>query len=178
MTEINPAADVAPDHPDEARQEASQDQAELKKSLEEANDRALRLHAELDNVRKRARRELEEERRFANLHLLRDLLPVVDNLARAVEAGETTRDVEKLLEGVKLVAQQLDEVLARYHCRRISTLGQPFDPNLHEAIAQQPSQEYSEPTVLNEARAGFTLHDRVIRPSQVVVSAPPESPSS
>lgn len=136
----------------------------------EANDRALRAHAELENFRKRARRDADDERKYANLPLLRDLLPVVDNIARALEAGEKTQDAGKLLEGVRLVSQQLDNVFGQYQCKRIPALGEPFDPNLHQAIAQQPSGEHPAGTVLLEAQAGYQMHDRVLRPSQVIVS--------
>jgi molecular chaperone GrpE len=154
-------------------QDESRERDELRRTAAEANDRVLRIQAEMENFRKRTRREMEEERRFASLSLLRDLLPVNDNLARAIEAGEKTHDAEKLIEGIKLVAQQLDEALAKHGCKRIPALGQPFDPNHHEALTQQPSPDHQEPTVLTEVRAGFTLHDRVIRPAQVIVSAIP-----
>jgi molecular chaperone GrpE len=146
------------------------DDQSLAELLADANDRCLRLQAELENIRKRARRELDDERRYANLPLLRDLLPVADNLARAIDSGEKSHDVERLLEGVKMVAQQLEAVFAKHHCKRIEAVGLPFDPHQHEAIAQQPSGDHPPHTVLAEAQSGFQLHDRVIRPSQVIVS--------
>jgi molecular chaperone GrpE len=147
-----------------------EDQVEkLRADLAEANDRALRAHAELENYRKRVRRDMEEERKYADLPLLRDLLPVVDNLVRALEAGEKTHDAGKLLAGVRLVAQQLENVFSQHHCRRIEALGQHFDPHLHQAIAQQPSDQ-PPGTVLVDAQPGYQLHERVLRPSQVIVS--------
>jgi molecular chaperone GrpE len=143
---------------------------QLRAEAAEANDRALRAHAELENFRKRARRDADDERKYANLPLLRDLLPVLDNLTRALEAGEKTHDAGTLIEGVKLVSQQLDNVLGNYQCKRIPALGQPFDPNVHQAIAQQPSADQPPGTVLLEAQSGYQLHDRVLRPSQVIVS--------
>lgn len=143
---------------------------QLRAEAAEANDRALRAHAELENFRKRARRDADDERKYANLPLLRDLLPVLDNLTRALEAGEKTHDAGKLIEGVKLVSQQLDNVFGNYQCKRIPALGQPFDPNVHQAIAQQPSADQPPGTVLLEAQSGYQLHDRVLRPSQVIVS--------
>lgn len=147
----------------------------LRQELEAAKDRALRSQAELENYRKRMRREMEDERRYAQLPLLRDLLPVIDNIGRALQAAGNTPDGTGLLEGVKLVAQQLDGVLTRHHCTRIDALHQPFDPHLHAAILQQPSTEHPAGTVLNVAQEGYQLHDRVVRPAQVIVStAPPE----
>ena len=145
----------------------------LRQELEAAKDRALRAQAELENYRKRARREMEEERRYAQLPLLKDLLPVIDNIGRALQAAEKSPDGAGLLDGVKLVAQQLDGVLTRHHCTRIDARHQPFDPHLHEAILQQPSGDYPPGTVLNVTQEGYQLHDRVVRPAQVIVSAAP-----
>lgn len=146
----------------------------LRQELDAAKDRALRAQAELDNYRKRARREMEDERRYAQLPLLRDLLPVIDNIGRALQAAEKSPDGAGLLDGVKLVAQQLEGVLARHHCTRIAALHQPFDPHLHEAILQQPSGDYPSGTVLQVTQEGYQLHDRVVRPAQVIVSAAPD----
>ena len=142
----------------------------LRAELEEARDRALRCQAELENYRKRATRELQEKLRYANLPLMRDLLPVLDNMHRAIEAAEKTHDDAGLLEGVKMVAQQLEDALGRHHCVRIEALNEPFDPNLHEAISQHRSDEHPDNTVTLVAQTGFQLHDRVVRPSQVIVS--------
>ncbi|HEV3025116.1 MAG TPA: nucleotide exchange factor GrpE [Pirellulales bacterium] len=158
--------------PDPSREVTAEDEAErLRQELEEARERLLRAQADLENLRKRTRRELEEERRFANLPLLTDLLPVIDNVGRAIQAAEKAAEGGALLEGVKLVAQQLDSVLTRHHCKRIAALGGPFDPHLHQAIVQQPSAEHPAGTVLVVAQEGYQLHDRVLRPAQVVVSS-------
>jgi len=141
--------------------------------LAEAKDRALRAQAELENFRKRAHREMGEERRYANIHLMRELFPVIDNIDRAIEAAEKSSEASGLLEGVKMVAEQLQSVLARHHCLPIDAEGQPFDPNLHEAISQHPSDEHPENTVLLVTQKGYQLHDRVARPSQVVVTSKP-----
>jgi molecular chaperone GrpE len=143
---------------------------QLKAELAEAQDRALRSLAEMENFRRRTRRELEDERRYASVPLLRDLLPVFDNINRAIAAAEKTQDAASLLEGFKMVRQQLDEVLQRHQCREIPALGEPFDPNRHEAISAQPSAEHAPNTVLHVVQPGFQIHDRVIRPSQVIVS--------
>jgi molecular chaperone GrpE len=147
----------------------------LRAELHAANDRALRMQAELDNYRKRAARELQEERRYANLPLMRDLVPVLDNLDRAIGAAEKQPDGASLLEGVKLVARQFEEVLGRHHCVRIQAHNEPFDPHLHEAVSQQPSDEHPAGTVLLVTQAGYQLHDRVVRPSQVIVSGEDKS---
>ncbi len=146
---------------------------QLRTDLEGAKDRVLRSQAELENYRKRAAREIDEHRRYANLPLLSDLLPVLDNIERAVAAADKSHDAASLLEGIKMVLQQFDGVLQRYHCLRIDALHKPFNPHLHEALSQQPSQEYPAHTVLFVVRPGFELFDRVVRPSQVIVSTAP-----
>ena len=159
---------------------------ELENQVQEANQRALRTQAELENYRKRAQRELADERRYAVVPLVRDLLPVVDNLERAIEAADTqarsasegnaaskTTDLSHLLDGIKMVVNQLEAVLKQHQCVRIETVGAPFDPNYHQAIAQEPSQEYPAGTITRAAQAGYKLHDRVIRPAQVFVSTGP-----
>jgi molecular chaperone GrpE len=146
----------------------------LRADLEDASDRVLRAQAELDNYRKRARRELEDERRYAAIPLLRDFLPVLDNIRRAIEAAEKSPHAEGLLDGVKLVAQSLESVLAKHDCKRIDALGKPFDPAFHEAISQLPSAEYPPNTVVLVAQEGYLLHDRVVRPAQVIVSTRPD----
>ena len=154
---------------------------DLQGQLQEANDRVLRSQAELENSRKRMRREMDEQRKFAVFPLLSDLLPVVDNLGRAVQSANESPDAESLLAGVEMVATQLAAILEQHKCQKIAAAGEPFDPNLHEAIGQQPSPECPEGHVAHVALEGYCLHDRVIRPSQVLVSTgtpgPPEETS-
>jgi len=152
---------------------ADQKVADLEQQVREANDRALRSHAELENYRKRSQRELVDERRYAIIPFARDLLTVVDNLERAIEAAQKSPDGSVLLDGVKLVADQLESVLQAHQCVRIETVGTPFDPNFHQAIAQEPSDEHAAGTITRATQAGYKLHDRVIRPAQVFVSTGP-----
>jgi molecular chaperone GrpE len=165
------------DEPDDAKPQAAAKTPELQSGEEKlraelaaAKDRELRVHAELENVRKRAARELDERLRYANIGLLRDLLPVIDNIERAIEAAEKKADATALLEGFKMVDQQLADVLKQHHCTRIEALHIPFDPNVHHAVMQQPSEEHPANTVLMVTQNGYQLHDRVVRPSQVIVS--------
>ena len=152
--------------------------ADLEAQLQDANERALRSHAELENFRKRSQRELADERRYAVVPLVRDLLPVVDNLERAIAAAEKAEGGSALLSGVQLVATQLAAILKAHQCVRIEAVGAPFDPNFHEAIGQEPSDEHPAGTVSRAFQAGYKLHDRVIRPAQVFVSTGPANPSS
>lgn len=142
----------------------------LQGECREANERALRAQAELENFRKRSRREMEEERRYSALPLIRDLLSVMDNLDRALEAAEKNQHAAGLVEGVKMVVTQFMAYLEQHGCRRIPAVGLPFDPHQHEAIAQEASAEHAAGVVTRIARHGYLLHDRVVRPSQVLVS--------
>ena len=153
--------------------EADRAVAELQEpaALEEAEQRILRLQAELENYRKRTQRAMEEERRYASLPLLRDLLAVWDNLQRAIEAAEQHENATSLLDGVKMVAEQFSGVLKQHHCEPIEADGRPFDPNLHEAIAQYPSDDHEPGHVSQVTQVGYHLHDRVIRPAQVIVAS-------
>ena len=146
----------------------------LRADLDDASDRVLRAQAELENYRKRARRELEEERRYAAVPLLRDLLPVLDDMYRAIDAAEKSPQAGGMLDGVKLVANSLTAALAKHDCKRIEALGEPFDPAFHEAISQQPSADHPPGTVVLVAKEGYLLHDRVVRAAQVIVSTSPQ----
>lgn len=138
--------------------------------LLDANNRALRAQADLENYRKRMQREREQESRYVLMPLLRDILPVFDNIQRAIEAAEKNEESTSLLEGFKLVAQQLQSTLAQHGCHPILALGKTFDPNLHEAVSQTASDKYKAGQIVMETATGYQLHDRVVRPSQVIVS--------
>ncbi len=156
---------------DAAFSDAADDTIEkLESQLAEAVDRELKAQAELENFRKRIYRETEQTVKYASLPLIRDLLEVLDNLTRATDAASNSPDASGLLDGVKMVQQQMIAVFAKHHCKPIPGLGSPFDPNVHQAIAQSPSDDYESGRVMLEASTGYSLHDRVIRPSHVIVS--------
>jgi molecular chaperone GrpE len=172
-----PDSELLDDDTDDGPREESSDTVvsftELQAELHEAQDRALRAQAELENYRKRARRDIEEERRYANLPLIGDLLSVLDNLDRAMESADQLPSSEGLLAGVSMVAKQFRGVLEQYNCQRIPDLGETFDPNLHEAAGQEATDEFAAGAVSRVLRTGYRLQDRVIRPSQVMISAGP-----
>src|SRR3990172_12973395 len=156
-------SDAPADGNDEAFAEALSDTDQLAAELAAANDRALRLQAEMQNLRNRTSREIAEERRYAALPVLRDLLPVVDNIDRAIEAAEKAGEAENLLAGFRLVKQQLETILSRHQCESIKAEGQPFDPHFHEAILHQPSADVPADHVVMVTQPGYKLHDRVVR---------------
>ena len=155
-------------------EKAADERRTIRDELDESKDRVLRLAAELENYRKRVARQREEEQRYANMQLIRDLLPVLDNMQRAIEAAEKTDGGGGLLQGFQMVARQLREMLKQHNCEEIEAIDQPFDPHLHEAVTQQVSDEHPANTVLAVVQAGYRLYDRVVRPSQVIVSKPSE----
>lgn len=145
----------------------------LKQKLAEAEKQILLAHADLENFRKRTRKEMQDQIRYASVPLISELLEALDNLERAIGVARSdtdSRNSQGLLEGVTMVAEQLQNILQQHGCQRIEAQGQPFDPNHHQAVQLVPSDEHEPNTVIQEVRPGFRLHDRVIRPSQVLVS--------
>jgi molecular chaperone GrpE len=137
-------------------------------------DQFLRQVAELENFKKRLAREKGEAIRFANESLIKDLLPVLDNLERAIEHARDGGNGKPLLEGIEMVLKAFLEVLAKHGVTQISAIGEPFDPEKHEAIAQVESEEHQPNTVVTEHHRGYYLLDRLLRPSLVSVSKEPE----
>jgi molecular chaperone GrpE len=152
---------------------AKAESADAAEELAAADERLLRLQAEMQNLRNRTSREIADERRYAALPILRDLLPVLDNIDRAIEAAEKAGESENLLAGFRLVKQQLESVLVRHQCEPIKAEGEPFDPHFHEAILHQPSGDVPANQVVMVTQPGYKLHDRVVRPAQVIVSSGP-----
>ncbi len=145
----------------------------LEQQVAEFRDRELKAQAELENFRKRLLRDTEQQIKYALVPFVRDLLEVVDNLNRATDAATASGSTDSLVSGVKLVQSQLATVLGKYDCRPIASVGQTFDPYHHQAISQMPSAEHAAGIVTHETSVGYILHDRVIRPSMVIVSTGP-----
>ncbi len=136
-----------------------------------AEAEVLRGRAEMENFRKRMQRDSDQQLKFANVPIVRDLLDVIDNLNRALESARGDESNAKaLIEGVQMVSQQFTDVLAKHGCKAIDAVGTDFDPNIHQAIAQMPSPQFAAGKVAQQLALGFMLHDRVIRPAQVIVS--------
>lgn len=136
-------------------------------------DQHLRLRAEFDNYRKRITRENERTRKRAAEGLLSDLLPVLDNLERALQFKEEASS--GLVDGVQMVHDQIAELVARHGIKPIAAIGEKFDPQFHEAIAQVPSDDVPKDNVAEEFQRGYILNDQVLRPSKVTVSTGPET---
>ncbi len=147
---------------------------ETSERLKETHERLLRTSADFDNFKKRALKEKEDTRKFGSESLLKDFLPVADNLERALDHAEQ-HDPKQVLEGVRLVQKMLESQLARHGVTSFSAVGLAFDPTLHEALMQQESDSPPN-TVLSEMARGYKLHDRLVRPAAVVVSKAREQP--
>ena len=126
-----------------------------------------RLAADFENYKKRSRRESEEARQFANEKLLRDLLPLVDNLARALEHANAE---DPIVQGIQMVSTQFTDILGQYGVERVSGVGAAFNPTHHEAMGRVPTADAEPDTIVQEYEAGYTLHGRLLRPSKVVIA--------
>ena len=144
---------------------------EAQEAIAELNERIVRLTADFDNFRKRAQREKDEARQFANQGLLEKLLPVLDNFEMALTA---VKDADpSVRDGVQMILDQLLGVLKESGVEPVDAMGQPFDPNLHEALSQEETSEVEEGTVVQQVQRGYKLNDRLVRPARVVVAKAP-----
>lgn len=172
------AEESAETQTEESAQLAAADELQkLRREADDAQDRALRTQAELENFRRRTQREVDDIRRYQSLPVIRDLLPGLDNLRRAVTAAEQSGDLQNLLDGIRMVTQQFEDVLKTHSAEPIRPEGQTFDPNLHEALSQVPSAEHPPMTVMQVVETGYKIHDRVVRPAKVIVTCAPPAPA-
>jgi molecular chaperone GrpE len=147
--------------------------AGLQERLKEADDKYLRLAAEFDNFRKRTARQFEELSQAGRIHVITQLLGVLDNFQRALEAAANTSNHDSLLEGMQLVYKSFYDILSREGLEPIEAVGKPFDPNLHDALMQLESDEYAEGTVVREMVKGYKFGDKILRHARVAVSKSP-----
>lgn len=168
-----PSENPAPADLDAIGRRVAELEDELAAAREEArqnHDRWVRERADLENQRKRAARERLEATRYGNEMLIRDLLPVVDNLERAVQAAEEGGNRKPLVEGVLLVLKAFHDILERHGVERVAAHGTPFDPTHHEAVEHVESRDHAPNLVIAEHQPGYRLHDRLLRPALVTVS--------
>ena len=149
------------------------------KEAVETYDRLLRASAEFDNYKKRSSREMEEFRKFANQSLIKEMLSVVDNLELAMNSSNGSKAIDKdLLQGLEMTHKEILKVFEKFNVKPIDAKGQPFDPTFHEAVMQEETNDSPKNTVINELQRGYMIHDRLLRPSMVVVAKPKESNDS
>ena len=159
--------------------------AELKTQLESSQkeakenyDRLLRISADFENYKKRSARELDDFRRFANESLIKALLPVIDNLERALDSASNNQHSNSLVEGVQLTLSEVFKIFEKFNVKQIESLEKPFDPGFHQAVMQQEADTYPDKTILKELQKGYLMHDKLIRPAMVVVSRKKGLPES
>ena len=175
---------VLPAAPDEEKPASTKELDPLAEAKAEAvrlKDSLMRTAADFDNFRKRSRREIEDARRSGREELLKELLPVFDNLERAVQSAGRATDIKGMADGVAMVLRQFIDTLARAGITRVPTTGTTFDPQVHEAIQQIETDEHSPGMVVAEVQPGWMQGDRLVRAALVVVSKPkveepPEEP--
>jgi molecular chaperone GrpE len=165
-TEAVPRGNAATVDPQNQEESLTQ----LQGDLERFRDLALRSQADFENFRKRASREKDDARKYANADFLERLIPIIDNFELGLSAAKSSGEGAAILMGMEMVAKQLNDFLVQSGVEPIPAEGQKFDPNLHEAVAQEASGTVPEGQILRQIRKGFKLRDRLLRPSTVVVS--------
>ncbi|MGQ9655864.1 MAG: nucleotide exchange factor GrpE [Thermodesulfobacteriota bacterium] len=143
---------------------------QLKGEVEQLRDKWMRAVADLENFKKRSAREREDYCKYASEELLREMLPVVDNLERALNHAGDHEKEEALTEGIQMTLRQFLSVMEKFGVARIQALHEPFDPSRHEAVMQVESADHQPNTVVQELERGYLLHDRLLRPAKVAVS--------
>lgn len=156
--------------------EAPSELALVTAERDKLKDQLLRTMADFDNFRKRARRDAEDALRRGREDSLRDVLPIVDNLERAVEASRGATDVAAVISGIEMVLRSFDDVAGRMGVTRVEAAGERFDPTLHDAIQQVESAEHPPGTVLTVVVSGYRIGERLLRPAMVVVAKAPSAP--
>ncbi len=149
------------------------DLEELKKKAEERDEyynKWLKVHAEYDNTRKRIEKEKTDHMKFANEGIISQLFPIVDNFDMALAAMETAKDKEAVMDGIKLVQKEFHRILDENGAEKIKTVGEKFDPYVHEAVSAVETDEHPDGMILEEVRAGYTLNKRLLRPAKVRVA--------
>ena len=147
------------------------DLLDAKNELTEQKDKFVRLQAETDNFRKRLSREKEEFSQYANERLFKELLPIFDNFERAL--GDPSNDIKSLKEGLEMILKQFSSFLEKERVEPIEAIGEKFDPMIHEVLTSEESSEHEENTIISQFVKGYMINNRVIRPSQVVISKKP-----
>ena len=151
-------------------EELQQALAEKSEETKNLNDKYLRLAAEFDNYKRLIQRDQRDQIRFGNEQLLKELLPVVDNLERAIKSSREGAGSDVLIQGVDLTLKQLTGALTRFYVKPVETVGQPFDPATHQAVISVASEKVPERHVVDEFQRGYLLHDRILRAAMVSVS--------
>lgn len=156
---------------DEMAEQEQGELARLKAEAEESQTRLLRAQADFDNFRRRTQKEKEELGKYASMKLVTELIPVIDNFERAMATVPEGPETESFAKGIQMIFRQLETVLGNEGLTAMETVGQPFNPEFHQAIMQVESDEHEEGIVVEEVQKGYMLKDKVLRPAMVKVSS-------
>ncbi len=168
---VSESTDAAPSEAADALEDLKKELEAAQMEAKENHDRMLRMAAELDNFKKRSARELDDLRKYATENLIRQLLSVVDNLERAIASASPEGENGKgVVDGVVLTLAEINKILENHHVSPITALGEPFDPAYHQAMCQEERADHPPNTVVQEFQKGYLMHDRLLRPTMVVVS--------
>ncbi|MGQ9455023.1 MAG: nucleotide exchange factor GrpE [Armatimonadota bacterium] len=162
--------EVEPNHLTEHISALESELEQLRRDVEEARDRYLRVLADFDNYRKRQREETARQVNLAREELILKLLPIVDNFQRALESAEAQHSYESLVEGVSLTLRQIQDMLTKEGVQPIEAVGAQFNPEFHEALIREETDQYPENTVIDELEKGYTMNGKVLRPARVKVA--------
>lgn len=166
-----------PEASSESLEEAKQSLTRKADEVRGLQDKHLRLAAEFENYKRLTQRDHREFARFANENILRELLPIVDNLERAIQSVKTSAGRDGLVQGIELTLKQFQETLKKFGVQEVPTVGTTFDPGRHQAVARTESATDPENTVIMEHQKGYLLHDRILRPAMVTVALSPVTAS-
>src|SRR5690349_75805 len=170
----NDAADEAP--PSSSTQSTPQDPLEKAQAeISRLKDLWMRTAADFDNFRKRSRREIDDARRSGREEMLKEFLPVFDNLERGIQSAQRAQDVKAVADGLNMILRQFIDTLGRVNITKVPTIGKEFDPTVHEAIQQVESDEHTPGTIVAEVQPGYVQGDRLVRPAMVVVAKPKQA---
>jgi len=151
----------------------------IKQEAKENHDRLLRVSAEFENYQKRAAREMNDFRKFATESFVKAMLPVVDNLDRAIESSSNDKHADSsMLEGVNMTLKEILKVFEQFGVKPFESVGKTFDPSLHQAVMQEETETHPENSVVKELQKGYMMHDRLLRPAMVVVSKTKTTPEN
>jgi molecular chaperone GrpE len=162
--------------PDSTRPEAESEADALKAERDRFREQLMRTAADFDNFRKRTKRDLDEAKQRGRDDLIRELLPVFDNLERAVQSSGVASDIRSVIDGVRMVLKMFEDTSERIGLTRVKTVGERFDPNTHEALQQVDSAEHPPGTIVAEIAPGYRVGERLVRPAMVVVARKPAEP--
>lgn len=160
---------------EEIIEELKQKLAESQKESEQLKERLLYQQADFENFKKLKAKEKQDALKFGNETLVKELLPVIDNLERAIEHASKTEESRSIIEGVELTLGGFLKALEKFGVTRVEAKGKEFDPNVHEAVAQEESTEKAPGTIITELQKGYVMHGRLLRPAMVTVAKSPEA---